>query len=1101
MSTDYEARMEILQRKREDLTAQRQAIEKRMALHEATAVEFSTVAVQSLRKKCKAQRSAAFAAKKRNDDFVRTLHETQKQVHDTWSKLQSDHSGSSALLAKEKKRYNCRIEQVYPAWQKQLHRQRVQKLKELEDKKRTVERRRYLAKKSFEKEQMIDDLLKETRHEVELAENLEHNEHYERILLRTKSTNQAIEVEHNIQEMAQEARSILQQHAERYFETAPEIVRGLSEKLTETFSPRNTLRALQEGGSFFELEKRHSYEDNDFTQQQKFEIAANSDVTDAVQSNYDGFELKAHEKYFEDSFIEPLCNFDERSAFLDSAATVSHNSYTEISHKYSDQSIHDAGHSEVSRAVAAKSTDHDCPLVDTISKDLCADTQRLGTKNNLASSTTHDKDIRQPCEILKKVPTLVAEALSTIPEDDETIFSSRADRMVRHEEIAHQRELRGSDVATSSAATSHIPVNISKFIQELPAVSTPANIAEESKSGYSAMLVASTFHIEDNRDDINQDEAESLKIISIGNPYHDKAAENSNETPLPISNDDSCCKAEDKISPLEPEVKEHICALKKGSVSSQIEFDASSNTDVLAIVDFTGPLSIEETPRVANKCIVDIKPVALDILMSEHMSDLISHHDKAGSFHDPKELSNIATAKSSSDSIQTLATIEKSFSEIASEEAIKSLPPPGSNIKEFVEPVLLSAAMPATTQHTRDNIVLSSKQSDDYDLPSCTTVDPTIPCSNNKVEQDDPGAAVSPIEDLQRIREAPSITKGEKHSYASITEKLSPVDRMKALEALISRVEEGVAEGDNIYGSREIESSYDSKRELMRMAIGGHKAQIAYFGSDICFELILEISRDLGPVLFPFKSFEGIMNDQKMRKLHQSNKDKQLDLWKALSHHFKQLVELKAISVATLVDLSVAAFLAHDLENQRSQRKLREFLTATLEGGGGNEASSLRKMTSAIPEKLSFSSWQEQQKPVPEPLKPDKAQGKVSTSQLLQTAFLHQQSAPKSKVFGIASSSLKEHSKFSSDVLMSMSSRPMKLSEKLMRGGKIDDYSEFEEEEEVDLQNLIGTKPVLATTLPKESKPDQQATMPQVKRSMEKVAVVEGVDDDFDADF
>jgi len=80
------------------------------------------------------------------------------------------------------------------------------------------------------------------------------------------------------------------------------------------------------------------------------------------------------------------------------------------------------------------------------------------------------------------------------------------------------------------------------------------------------------------------------------------------------------------------------------------------------------------------------------------------------------------------------------------------------------------------------------------------------------------------------------------------------------------------------------------------MAVGGRKAQIAFFGSDICFELILDMSRDLGPgkcaqqhrhldanahhelpaVLFPPKAFEGIMNDQKIRKLHQSNKDKQL---------------------------------------------------------------------------------------------------------------------------------------------------------------------------------------------------------------------------------
>lgn len=128
-------------------TAQRQAIEKRMALREATAAEFSAVALQSYKQKWKAQRSAAVAAKKRNDELTRSLYETQMQVHDTWSRLQSDQSSSSVLVAQEKARYNRRVEQIYPAWQEQLQRQRVQRLRELEDKKRAVERRRYLAKK------------------------------------------------------------------------------------------------------------------------------------------------------------------------------------------------------------------------------------------------------------------------------------------------------------------------------------------------------------------------------------------------------------------------------------------------------------------------------------------------------------------------------------------------------------------------------------------------------------------------------------------------------------------------------------------------------------------------------------------------------------------------------------------------------------------------------------------------------------------------------------------------------------------------------------------------------------------------------------------
>lgn len=88
------------------------------------------------------------------------------------------------------------------------------------------------------------------------------------------------------------------------------------------------------------------------------------------------------------------------------------------------------------------------------------------------------------------------------------------------------------------------------------------------------------------------------------------------------------------------------------------------------------------------------------------------------------------------------------------------------------------------------------------------------------------------------------------------------------------------------------------------MAAGGRQAQVSYFGSDVCFELILEIAQNLGPgevpfggdtalanvltkggisyrtvssiVLFPSRVFEGIMSEQKLRKVHQNSKDKEL---------------------------------------------------------------------------------------------------------------------------------------------------------------------------------------------------------------------------------
>lgn len=64
------------------------------------------------------------------------------------------------------------------------------------------------------------------------------------------------------------------------------------------------------------------------------------------------------------------------------------------------------------------------------------------------------------------------------------------------------------------------------------------------------------------------------------------------------------------------------------------------------------------------------------------------------------------------------------------------------------------------------------------------------------------------------------------------------------------------------------------------------------------------------------------------------------------------------------------------------------------------------------------------------------------------------------------------------------------LSLQLMRGGKMNDYSEFEEEEEVDLQNLIGSKPAFA------------AAARHTKTSPGKAPTKDAdEEDEFDADF
>lgn len=118
-----------------------------MELREAMAAEFSEVALQSCKLKWKRLRSEAVAAKTRNDQFIRLLDATRAKANDACLRQKNDLSSAQSLLDQEKERYFRKIEEVYPAWKERVQQQRLRTLQQLEQKKRAVEKRRYLAKK------------------------------------------------------------------------------------------------------------------------------------------------------------------------------------------------------------------------------------------------------------------------------------------------------------------------------------------------------------------------------------------------------------------------------------------------------------------------------------------------------------------------------------------------------------------------------------------------------------------------------------------------------------------------------------------------------------------------------------------------------------------------------------------------------------------------------------------------------------------------------------------------------------------------------------------------------------------------------------------
>ncbi|GLD91900.1 hypothetical protein PINS_up000433 [Pythium insidiosum] len=324
-------------------------------------------------------------------------------------------------------------------------------------------------------------------------------------------------------------------------------------------------------------------------------------------------------------------------------------------------------------------------------------------------------------------------------------------------------------------------------------------------------------------------------------------------------------------------------------------------------------------------------------------------------------------------------------------------------------------------------------------------------------------------------------------------------ERAKALSALVSRIEEGTADGEQVsISTTDSGSTSETKRELLRMAVAGRKAQINFFGVDVCFELVVELAKILGPVLFPPKAFEGIMSEQKMKKIHQHGKEKELDIWKTFAAHIRHIHGAKLLPVNSIVDVFANAFLSHDPDNQRSLRKLRELLHSLC---GTTDSSPSKKNAGAVSSTKPSTASREAETSN----EPTHASGRPVTAQvpsLLQTAFLGQSTAsPKPKTFGISTSGLKKKAS-SSDVLMSMGSSPEKLSQKVLRGAKLGDYSEFEEEE-VDLDRLIGNR---ASASAMGAKGDTGASSSSISRSRTAPSARAGSArdterEDFDVDF
>lgn len=191
----------------------RQNLEARQKLREATAAEFGVVHIHSLKRYLKRVQTQRRVGQTRNQNLFQTITEIRRQ-HPASSS--SNDQATAQALERAKHQFSTQVERVYPAWQAQLERRKLLTLRQLEEKKRDIDRRRTQARETFERERALASLIQHTREEVEAASNLEKTEVLARELTRHRQARDHVEWKMEEQATVQDRQDkILDQHYSR----------------------------------------------------------------------------------------------------------------------------------------------------------------------------------------------------------------------------------------------------------------------------------------------------------------------------------------------------------------------------------------------------------------------------------------------------------------------------------------------------------------------------------------------------------------------------------------------------------------------------------------------------------------------------------------------------------------------------------------------------------------------------------------------------------------------------------------------------------------------------------------------------------------------
>ncbi|EQC25314.1 hypothetical protein SDRG_16810 [Saprolegnia diclina VS20] len=863
MHPDLEAHLVELKTRQRNMVARRIALEKKQQMRDATMAEFSAAYTDMLKRKQRQIQQHQVIAKKRNHEFLDSLREYQRSV------AESRPTPGAIALEKAKVAFVDKVTEVYPAWQEELQRLKMQRLRQLEQEKHEIEYRRLVAQQSFEKEQGLEALLRQTVHEINLATSVERNETYERQLYRQQKLKEAMDLEQAIRERAEDERRRMEDDHFRTLLSPQADYEHLATKYTAAKAP---LPVLPEPDLFASIRPPAPLEVPPPS------LASSPVLSDPVAARPTLVEPSA-------ALLPPLQHHiaiaasrpEEAAPLVERPSLV----VDEPAQSDTDDPILNDFY-RMTPAVASPS--------EPAPAQVLANSEMLATKPPSPAPAVPAMALVAPV-VTAHQPTQVPEAPTvSIPVDPPAWTPSIV--------VAAVPEPTETVVASlpQEAPTMPVPLTITMPLANedevpRPRTASPASVtppslpATETPDATLATVLCAVDQIKKPKTPSPQHSPQSrlsvfsdagLESVDLGDAPVVTSHRQSSPTLRAFS------PVIDVLSLPVPDVVETLPALEPTAVVPNAEAlpPALPSTE-----QAPSPVPTPETPTAANDAVEDATtppkpsegleaaPVVVPTVTDEHPSEPSPVHETS------------AKAKQRSPLHLEL-----------DDEASMDDPP-------------IESPVPART---------SAFPAAESPVPARTSAFPAadspepVPASGFRSADD---GSVDEFE-----FEAPSPSK----QMGTATAKLSDAERLSLLTQLLDRLETSARSGETHFTSSPDAIGLQSKLDLVKMATTGRK--ISIFGADVCYALLLEALQDIGPYLFTEDLMVGKMTLQRLTKAYQPNRNKEKDYWRLFNAVLSLLVTEHVLPPLDAAQVFSTAFLTQLQKDDRTARKLRELL-------------------------------------------------------------------------------------------------------------------------------------------------------------------------------